>query len=67
MKFDTQTKTDMLSLTITKAEVHGKKTPKIKRKKRYHFKQATLYELEVIKKKKKIFIGRSFHTHITGG
>jgi hypothetical protein len=52
MKFGTQTKTDMLSSKITKAEVCGKKTAKIKCKKRYRFKKATLYEREVIKKQK---------------
>jgi hypothetical protein len=51
MKLDTQTKTDMLSSKITKAEVYGKNT-KIKCKKRYRFKKATLYEVEVIKKQK---------------
>jgi hypothetical protein len=52
MKIVTQTKTDMLSLKITKAEAYGKKTAKIKRKQRYRFQKATLYEREVIKKQK---------------
>jgi hypothetical protein len=38
--------------TIRKAEVYGKKTPKIKCKKQYRFKEATLYEREVTKKQK---------------
>jgi hypothetical protein len=38
MKFRTQTKTDMLSLTITKAEVYGKKHQRLNVKKRYRFK-----------------------------
>jgi hypothetical protein len=50
MKFGTQTKIDMLSLKFTKAELYGEKTPKIKCKKRYRFKKATLYKCEVIKK-----------------
>jgi hypothetical protein len=33
MKFGTQTKTDMLNLTSSKAEVYGKKTPKLECKK----------------------------------
>jgi hypothetical protein len=47
--------------------VCGKKTAKIKCKKRYRFEKATLYEREVIKKQKFLFAGRSFHTHTTGG
>jgi hypothetical protein len=44
------------------------KTAKIKCKKRYRFKKATLYEREVIKKQKNfLFAGRSFHTHTTCG
>jgi hypothetical protein len=42
----------------------------IKCRKRYRFKKATLYELEVTKKNKNyLFAGRSFHrpTHTTGG
>jgi hypothetical protein len=38
-KFNTQTKTDMLSSKITKAEVYGKTTAKINCKKRYRFKR----------------------------
>jgi hypothetical protein len=67
MKFGTQTQTDMLSLTITKAEVYGKKQQKLNVKKRYRFKKATLYERKVIKSKNFLFAGRSFHTHTTGG
>jgi hypothetical protein len=52
MKIGTQTKTDMLSSRVIQAEVYGKKTAKIKCKKRYRFKKATLYEREVIKKQK---------------
>jgi hypothetical protein len=67
MKFGTQTKTDMLSLTITQAEVYGKKTPKIKCEEQYRFKKTTLYEREVEKKQKFfLFADRSFHTHTTG-
>jgi hypothetical protein len=50
MKFGIQTKREMLSLTITKAEVYGKRTTNFKCKKRYRFKKATFYEREVIKK-----------------
>jgi hypothetical protein len=52
MKIGTQTKTDMLSSKVIKAEAYGKETAKIKCKKRYRFKKATLYEREVIKKQK---------------
>jgi hypothetical protein len=52
MKIGTQTKKHMLSSKVTKAEAYGKKTAKIKCKKRYRFKKATLYEREVIKKQK---------------
>jgi hypothetical protein len=52
MKFGTQTKRDVLGLTITKAEVYGKNSPKIKCEKRYRFKKATLYERKVIKRQK---------------
>jgi hypothetical protein len=50
MKIATQTMQNMLS--VIKAEAYGKKTAKIKCKKRYRFKKATLYEREVIKKQK---------------
>jgi hypothetical protein len=39
MKIGTQTKTDMLSSKVIKAEAYGKKTAKIKCKKRYRFKR----------------------------
>jgi hypothetical protein len=52
MKIGTQIKKHMLSSKITEAEAYGKKTAKIKCKKRYRFKKATLYEREVIKSKK---------------
>jgi hypothetical protein len=65
MEIGTQTKTGMLSSKVTKAEAYGKKTAKIKCKKRYRFKRATLYEREVIKSKNSLFTGRSFHTHTT--
>jgi hypothetical protein len=39
MKIGTQTKTGMLSSKVTKAEAYGKKTPKIKCKKRFRFKR----------------------------
>jgi hypothetical protein len=42
----------MLSSKVIEAEAYGKKTAKIKCKKRYRFKKATLYEREVIKKQK---------------
>jgi AMMECR1 domain-containing protein len=66
MKFDTQTKTNMLSSKITKAEAYGKKHKKLNVK-TTSFKKTTLYEREVIKKQKFLFAGRSFHTHTTGG
>jgi hypothetical protein len=50
MKIGTQTKQNMLSSKVIKAEAYGKKTAKIKCKNRYRFKKATLYEREVIKK-----------------
>jgi hypothetical protein len=50
MKIGTQTKQKMLSSKVIKAEAYGKKTAKVKCKKRYRFKKATLYEREVIKK-----------------
>jgi hypothetical protein len=56
----------MPSWKVAKAEAYGKKTAKIKFKKRYRFKKATLYEREVIKKAKFfLFAGRSFQTHTT--
>jgi hypothetical protein len=52
MKIGTQTKKNMLSSKVTKAEAYRKKNRKIKCEKRYRFKKATLYEREVIKKQK---------------
>jgi hypothetical protein len=52
MKIGTQTKRDMLSSKVIKAEAYGKKQQKLIVKKRYRFKKATLYEREVIKKQK---------------
>jgi hypothetical protein len=63
MKIGTQTKQNMLSSKVIKAESSRKKTAKIKCKKRYRFKKATLYEREVTKKKNLFFAGRSFRTH----
>jgi hypothetical protein len=59
MKIGTQTKQNMLSSKVIKAEAYGKKQQKIiiNVKKRYRFKKATLYEREVIKKQK-FFIRR---------
>jgi hypothetical protein len=56
------------SAKVIKAEAYGKKTAKIKCKKRYRFKKATLYEREVIKKQK-FFIRRQKlpYTHTTCG
>jgi hypothetical protein len=51
MEIATQTKTDMLRSKVTKRKL-AEKTAKIKCKKRYRFKRATLYEREVIKKQK---------------
>jgi hypothetical protein len=67
MKIGTQTKKNMLSSKVIKAEAYGKKPAKIECKKRYRFKKATLYEREVIKNKNSLFAGRSFHTHTTCG
>jgi hypothetical protein len=50
MKIGTQTKTDMLSSKVIKAESYGKKQQKLNVKKRYRSKKATLCEREVIKK-----------------
>jgi hypothetical protein len=44
MKIGTQTKQNMRSSKIIKAEAYGKNTAKIKFKKRYRFEMATLYE-----------------------
>jgi hypothetical protein len=55
MNLGIQTEQNMLSSKVIKAEAYGKKTAKIKCKKRYRFKKATMYEREVIKKQK-IFI-----------
>jgi hypothetical protein len=52
MKIGTQTKTDMLSSKVIKVKAYGKKAAKLKCKKRYRFRKATLYEREVIKKQK---------------
>jgi hypothetical protein len=57
MKIGTQTKQNMLSSNVIKAEAYGEKTAKIKCRKRYRFKKATLYEGEVIKKQQ-FFIRR---------
>jgi hypothetical protein len=67
MKIGTQSKQNMLSSKVIKAEAYGKKAAKINCKKRYRFKRATLYEREVIKSKNFLFAGRSFHTHTTCG
>jgi hypothetical protein len=55
MKIVTQAKKHMLSSEVTKAEAYGEKTAKIKCKKRYRFKKATLYQREVIKSKSSFF------------
>jgi hypothetical protein len=52
MKIGTPTKKDIPSSKVTKAEAYGKKSAKIKCKKRYLFKKTTLYEREGIKKQK---------------
>jgi hypothetical protein len=65
MKIGTKTKKNMLSSKVTKSKAYGKKQKKIKCKKRYRFKKATLYEREVLKKQNSLFAGRSFHTHTT--
>jgi hypothetical protein len=58
MKIGTLPKQNMLiECKIIKAEAYGKKTAKLKCKRRYRFKKATLYEREVIKKQK-FFIRR---------
>jgi hypothetical protein len=62
-KIGTQTKKNVMSSKVTKAEACCKKTAKIKCKKRYRVKKATLYEREVIRSKNFLFAGRSFHTH----
>jgi hypothetical protein len=49
MKISTQTKKNMLSSKVIRAEAYSKKTAKIKCKKRYRFKKATLYESEVVR------------------
>jgi hypothetical protein len=68
MKIGTQTKQNMLiECKSHKSGSLRQKTAKIKCKKRYRFKKATLYEREVIKSKNVLFAGRSFHTHTTCG
>jgi hypothetical protein len=52
MKIGTETKKNMLSSKVTKAEAYGKKQQKLNVKKRYRFRKATLYEREVTKKLK---------------
>jgi hypothetical protein len=66
MKFVTLTEADMLSLKTSKRK-RAEKTAKIKCEKRYRFKNATLYEREVIKKKHFLFAGGSIRIHTTGG
>jgi hypothetical protein len=68
MKIGTLAKQNMLiECKSHKSGSLRQKTAKIKCKKRYRFKKATLYEREVIKKQKFLFAGRSFHTHTTCG
>jgi hypothetical protein len=69
MKIGTQTKTDMLTSKVLKAEAYGKTTAKIKCKKRYRCKKkATLYEREVIKKQKFFIRWQKLpYTHTTCG
>jgi hypothetical protein len=56
------------SAKVIKAEAYGKKTAKIKCKKRYRFKKATLYEREVIKKQKFCIRWQKLpYTHTTCG
>jgi hypothetical protein len=56
------------SAKVIKAEAYGKKTAKIKCKKLYHFKKATLYEREVIKKQKFFIHPQKLpYTHTTCG
>jgi hypothetical protein len=52
MNIGTQTKKSILSSKVIKVEAYGKETAKIKFKKRYRFKKATLCEREVMKKQK---------------
>jgi hypothetical protein len=67
MKIDTQIKKNVLTSKVTKAEAHGKSQKKFNVNKRYRFQKATLYQREVIKYENCLFLGRSFHTHTTGG
>jgi hypothetical protein len=68
MKIGTLAKQNMLiECKSHKSGSLRQKTAKIKCKKRYGFKKATLYEREVIKSKNFLFAGRSFHTHTTCG
>jgi hypothetical protein len=69
MKIGTLAKQNMLiECKSHKSGSLRQKTAKIKcKKKRYRFKKATLYEREVIKSKKFLFAGRSFHTHTKCG
>jgi hypothetical protein len=67
MKFGTQTKKNMLSSRIIKAEAYGKKQQKsnvindiVLRKQRGM--SAKLYKSKIF-----LFAGRSFHTHTTCG
>jgi hypothetical protein len=52
MKIGTQTKTDMPSSKVIKAEVYGKKQQKLNLKNDIVLKKATLYGRKVIKKQK---------------
>jgi hypothetical protein len=69
MKIGTLAKQNMLieCKSHKSGSLRQKKQKKIKCKKRYRFKKATLYEREVKKSKNFLFAGRSFHTHTTCG
>jgi hypothetical protein len=68
MKIGTLAKQNMLiECKSHKSGSLRQKTAKMKSKKRYRFKKATLYEREVMKKQNFSFAGRSFHTHTTCG
>jgi hypothetical protein len=67
MKIGTQTKKNMLSSKVTKAEAYGKKRQKLNVKNDIVSKRQRCMCAKLQKSKNFLFAGRSFHTHATGG
>jgi hypothetical protein len=67
MKIGTQTKQNMLSSKVIKAEAYGKKQQKLNVKNDIVLKRQRCMSGKLLKSKNSLFAGRSFHIHTTCG